>query len=521
MVTDFGIFNKDNNYALYTPAISASYMSVVSQWEEKIKIRKEKTKERFPNESPDFYERTPPTLSPDARELNFLDQNNTVMKYNAALYSAGHACLFNEKNRIKEEAMLYTRNRDKTVVISDSSGYQIASNAKGSSVSGFDWSDVFGEKSDKIRMAILRWQEKTSDYSMTLDFPTHSIDNPYSNVKSFKDCLESSLYNYNFILKNRIEGETRWLNILQGRNMDEANIWWDNVKNMPFEGWAFGGANTKNFVIMLKRLIVMRDEKYLNETKNWIHVLGTSRLASAYALTTILRTLQENVAKNITVSYDSSTAFFSAATGQVFSHANYSADNLGISCRNATWSQVKEAVRSKAPYPFYSPVSKYLTIGDVATRDPIKWGTTTTWDQFSYELVMWNNLGILLTAIQMVNHIHDLPVKDQIPFIPEDLLWFHDFCPEVFKSETPFELIDQNKSKLTKLVGVEMNNMVSQIENEEFFESTKQTQIKPDRRKIYKADKPKPAQINEFFTSEDGSEALQELSCYNEIRRKA
>ena len=519
-MVDLSIHNKSNRYALYTPAISTSYMTVVSQWKEKMDLWESKTREKFLGEAEEFYSRNPKTLSPDGKELNFLDPNNQVMHYNAALYSAGHAELFRDDVRVKAEALVANRNRQQTTVIADSGGFQISSMAKGSAVFGFDWENRNNPKNDDLRMAILRWMENTADWSMTLDFPTHSIDNPFSPVKSFKDCLESSLYNYNFFVKHRIEGKTKFLNVLQGRNWSEAEIWWDAVKDFPFESWAFAGCNTKNFAVMLKRLIIMRDTGYLNKDKHWIHVLGTSRLSSAIALTTVQQALQNNIADNITISYDSSTAFMAAATGAVFSHASFDKNNLGLSCRNAGFTQRKEAVRSKLLWPFISPYSNYITIGDIAVRDPIKWKSTTTWDQFSYSLAMANNLGILLNAIQMANRIADMPYDEQEPFIPADLIWFQQFCPEVFKSETPFDLIDENSARLTKLVGVEAENLVSQIENEH-FEFEKQAMTKPSRKKVYKADKPKPEAINAFFEDEDGTPFAEDLTCFNEQRKKA
>jgi hypothetical protein len=45
--------------------------------------------------------------------------------------------------------------------------------------------------------------------------------------------------NHKFFIKHRKEGATKFLNVLQGRNEEEGDIWWDACKDQPFESWAF------------------------------------------------------------------------------------------------------------------------------------------------------------------------------------------------------------------------------------------------------------------------------------------
>ena len=51
--------------------------------------------------------------------------------------------------------------------------------------------------------------------------------------------------------------------------------------------------------IMLKRLIIMRDEKKL-EGKDWMHVLGTSQLDWACFLTQVQRQVRKHINQNFT-----------------------------------------------------------------------------------------------------------------------------------------------------------------------------------------------------------------------------
>ena len=96
----------------------------------------------------------------------------------------------------------------------------------------------------------------------------------HPGMKTFRDCLNVSLENYDFFIRNRVEGATKFLNVLQGRNESEGDIWWEAVKDLPFETWAFSNVQASNFSINLRRLIIMRDGKYLDANGGVISDLG-------------------------------------------------------------------------------------------------------------------------------------------------------------------------------------------------------------------------------------------------------
>jgi hypothetical protein len=96
--------------------------------------------------------------------------------------------------------------------------------------------------------------------------------------------------------------------VLQGDDWETAQIWYDKVKDFEFEGWAMGGINMCDMEVMLRRLIIMRDEKKL-EGKDWMHVLGTSQLDWACFLTQVQRQVRKLINPNFTISFDSASAF--------------------------------------------------------------------------------------------------------------------------------------------------------------------------------------------------------------------
>ena len=188
-------------------------------------------------------------------------------------------------------------------------------------------------------MKLLRWLEATSDYSMVLDWPTYALvkfgldpvtgASLHPSLKNFGDCLRGSLENHEFFIKNRKEGATKFLNVLQGRNQEEGDIWWDATKDLPFESWAFSNVQASNFSINLRRLIIMRDEGYL-QGREWLHYLGNGKIKAGCALTTVQRALRKYVDPELTVSFDAASPFVMTAKGQMYYGYELSQRSVGF-----------------------------------------------------------------------------------------------------------------------------------------------------------------------------------------------
>jgi hypothetical protein len=301
---------SQKDYAVFLPSISAIYAKIVSMPEYTVR------------------DRLPDGLNNDRIDLDFLNQKNSLMYYPAALYSAGHAYLDPADSDIYE-SMVQKRDRSNTVILGDSGGFQIATGVlkwpwtKKGKQTDQDWE----QDKDKMRMKILRWLEHTADYSMVLDVPTYGLvkfgfdpvtgESLHPGMKTFRDCLNVSLENYDFFIKHRKEGATKFLNVLQGRNEAEGDIWWDAVKDLPFETWAFSNVQASNFAINLRRLIIMRDGKYL-DGRDWLHYLGNGKIKAGCALTTLQRNIRQFINPNITLSFDAASPFVMTAKGQMY-----------------------------------------------------------------------------------------------------------------------------------------------------------------------------------------------------------
>jgi hypothetical protein len=355
--------------------------------------------------------------------------------------------------------------------VGDSGGYQI-----GRGVINFDWQDFEGNKANKVRSDILNWLELTADWSMTLDVPTWAADelnSPKTGLKSFRDTLNGTIYNNKFFQKNRL-GQTKFLNVLQGDDWETAQTWYDAIKDFEFEGWAMGGINMCDMEVLLKRLIIMRDEKKLDK-KNWIHVLGTSQLDWACFLTQIQRQLREHVNPDVTISFDSASAFLSTANGLVYTHNLFTPKRWSYIMEKAP--DDKRLKGSTIPFPFKSAIGNRLNMGDVCWYGPGDLNKNdkegkTAWDSFSYCLMMAHNVYNHITAVQIANDMNDIEsvkhqpqakhwrkIKDSdntdqmSDFVPRNILYFNTFVKEVFESEKPMELISSATSFLADLRG--------------------------------------------------------------------
>lgn len=360
-----------NDYAVFLPSISAIYAKIVSMVEYKMR------------------DKLPAGLPNGLKDLDFLDPSNSLFYYPAALYSAGHAIL-DPTESWSAERMVMQRDRKNTVVVGDSGGFQAATG-----VLKYPWhkkpkqtDEEHQRDKDDFRIKLLRWLEATADYSMVLDWPTYALvkygldpvtgESLHPSLKSFRDCLNGSLENYQLWIKHRREGATKFLNVLQGRNMEEGDIWWDAVKDLPFESWAFSNVQASNFSINLRRLIIMRDEHYL-EGREWLHYLGNGKIKAGCALTTVQRALRKYVDENLTVSFDAASPFVMTAKGQMYYGYELSHDN--VSFKGGPIVDRKELKNDpqrlndwmaenllKKCEPYRSRIGDRITVGDICCR---------------------------------------------------------------------------------------------------------------------------------------------------------
>ena len=473
--------------AVYLPAISGFYSTYIG---------KQREGEFIPKD------RMPQGFDRGVEGMNFLNPEQGYFYYKYGLYSAGHAQL--DLSKTTNDAMVQQRDRGNTMILGDSGGYQV-----GKGILKFDWQNFEGAAANKVRDDILNWLEATADWSMLLDVPTWACDHihsPKTGLKSFDDCLEKTRFNNQYWLDRR-QGKTKFLNVLQGSNWDTAEAWYQGVKEFSdpavwgdkaCEGWAMGGANMCKMPITLRRLITMRFDGML-EGKDWMHFLGTAQLDWSCYLTSIQRQIRKHVNENFTISFDCASPFIATAHGLVYTNAQHTPKRWSVIMDKAP--DTKElSQRHDVPFPFESEIGRRLDIGDICWYKPgmlnkIGKEGKTSWDSFSYALMMGHNVYCHIVAVQRANNLMDIEiankgrpdwrhwrkVKDRdmsdeySDWVPRNILYFDRFAEELFACKSKaaaFEMIEEAERLgfLQNLEGARLRGGVTNISDSLFVE---------------------------------------------------
>jgi len=453
-IIDLTANNKD--YSVFLPSISTFYSIFVS-------------KQQTSGETYVPPERIPAGFENGVEGCNFLNEDQAYYKYKWGLYSAGHAQLKLDKANV-DDAMVQNRDKDKTFILGDSGGFQII---KG--VIKCDWDEF--KTDDSLRSTILNWLEHTADYSMILDIPTQAADAGFrerTQIRDFEQCLDYTKHNCEWFLKHR-KGKTKYLNVMQGRSLYEAEAWYDGVKDYPFEGWAFGGHTKSDINIALRILLKMRDDKLLEQgERDVLHFLGTSKLEWAVAYTALKRVLRRTVNPDIEVTFDCASPFIATAKGQLYTQHVHVQDRFGYVMDSAVDS--KKLSGSKVPFPWSSPIGDRMTMGDICWYAPgmlnkIGKEGKTSWDSFSYFLQMSHNVYQHIESVQRANQLtdaalaqHDINHMNFKPskkgkgihldtWVPDRALYMSQFIDDLFQSETPMTMLDEAQSLMAAFNG--------------------------------------------------------------------
>lgn len=444
----------EGNYAFYLPAISGFYTKHLGK----------------AAQDPAFVppERIPAGFEFGLEGVNFLKQEDSYYHYGVALYSAGHA----DRNLTRcddKEPMIHKRDRSRTIIVGDSSGFQMATG-----VIKMDWKNIKGAEGDKFREEILRYLEHTSDWSMTLDVPAFAAVPPLSaktGLTKFEDTLDISVHNLHYFMKHRVPGATKFLNVISGSTPDNSKLWYDTIKHFgkkssvvemgytedrTLEGWAFAGINMKHMPSVLNRMLDLIEDDLIAD-KDWIHFLGIGRLKWACYLTSIKRQLQKHYNPNINISFDAASPFVAAGGYALSYNYNY------FTPQKLTYSMGKSIddkglKHSKMAMPHQGPIMERLTAGDICymgPNDANKIGKVgkTSWDTTSYLLIMAHNVYNHIQAVQETLRLADIEYartsvsyKDAVglgkkapnlsEFIPNDILYFNNFVEVLFDPAT-------------------------------------------------------------------------------------
>lgn len=454
---------QQQDYAVFLPAISSFYAGYIGRERHAVGLDPGRL----------------PTGIGDMEAMNWLNPTKALFPYRWSLYSAGHANLDLNKFDAKEDML---RNRDpNTIILADSGGFQIA---KG--VWPGRWADPTDKKAEQQREKVLKWQMGIATYGMTMDIPTWTFRDPKaaeaSGIHSYDDAVKATKYNNDYWIQNRY-GDTKILNVLQGGNHAEADHWYDLMKgycdpkqypDRHFNGWGMGGQNMCDVHLILRRLIHLIHDGLLEKgVHDWMHFLGTSKLEYACLLTDIQRAVRKYHNSNFTISFDCASPFLATANGQIYTQLRTedrgkwsymmspTADNKKYATDTRSF---RDAVLQDKIHDVFedSPISSRMAIRDVCIYRPgdlnkIGKEGRTSWDSFSYALMMGHNVWHHIRAVQEANRRYDQGlVPGMLVQETFDRVYFRDLVDTIFKQQDrtrSLAIIDSNTKFWDQIIG--------------------------------------------------------------------
>lgn len=293
------------------------------------------------------------------------------------------------------------------------------------------------DAAQKKREQVLTWMDALMDYGMVLDIPAWVERSPAgrkaTGITSYDQAVEATKFNNEYFIKHR-SGNCKFLNVLQGETHDQAERWYQSMKsfcdtkiygNKAFNGWGMGGQNMCDIHLVLLRLVALRFDGLLEQGQHdWMHFLGTSKLEWAVLLTDIQRAVRKYHNPSFTISFDCASPFLATANGQIYINTEtedrtkwvYRMQASADDKKYATDTRLfKDAVLQDGKFEKFetSPIIDQIQMKEIciyAPGDLNKNGKegSTSWDSFSYALMMGHNVWMHLNAVQEANRQYDL-----------------------------------------------------------------------------------------------------------------
>jgi tRNA-guanine family transglycosylase len=207
--------------------------------------------------------------------------DKSYYKYNFALTSTYYEFENNTKNFRKEYNY-----PDDYILLTDSGGFQVA---------------TFTRKNKPINitpMQTLRWMEDNADIAMNLDVP------PWDD---FNASLKKSKENFAYFQKNRINYDMKLYNILHGKTLDEMKIWYHEVKEYNFDGWALGVRPADNVYLQVIGYMFLHEMNASHLNTNF-HMFGISGIKNMLVMAMLSNHFDASLTFDSS-SYDSGTRF--------------------------------------------------------------------------------------------------------------------------------------------------------------------------------------------------------------------
>jgi hypothetical protein len=204
-----------------------------------------------------------------------------------------------------------------------------------------------------------------------------------------------------------------------------------------------------------------------------MHFLGTSKLEWATLLTDIQRAVRKYHNPNFTISFDCASPFLATANGQIY-HNTETKDRTKWVYRMSPTADDKKYSKDTRKFSdgcladgihtsFQdSPISEQLLMKDICVYAPgdlnkIGKEGRTSWDSFSYALMMGHNVWFHINAVQEANRRYDagntpnMLINDTFTAVR-----FKDLVDQIFSAgskQASMDIIENNSRYWQSIIG--------------------------------------------------------------------
>ena len=336
------------------------------------------------------------------------------------------------------------------------------------------------DAAQKKREQVLTWMDALMDYGMVLDIPAWVARSPAgaaaTNISTYQQAVEATKYNNEYFIKHRT-GACKFLNVLQGENHAQAEDWYQQMKEFcdpkvygdkAFNGWAMGGQNMCDVDLVLRRLVALKFDGLLEKGQHdWMHFLGTSKLEWALLLTDIQRAIRKHHNANFTISFDCASPFLATANGQIYVQTEITDRKKWIyrmlpsidNKKYATDTRLfQDTVIQDGHFKSFttSPIMDGVKTNEICVYAPGNLNrmgkeNKTSWDSFTYAIMMGHNVWMHLSAVQEANQQYDAGLCPAMLSVTDantkqhrqyEHMYFKDIVDAIFKTNSRQEAED-------------------------------------------------------------------------------